>query len=383
MRGLALEGYKWDAQIGDECSIAPFALIISPTLWSQLASWAEALTAELLAIEGELKERPALREQLGLPRPILEACGRDGEWSPAAARVIRYDFHPTTRGWCISEANTDVPGGYTESSLLPKHVQRLLGEHAVVGDPANWLADALARSARNCGCAALVAAPGYIEDQQIVAYVASLLRARGVQPILCRPEQVNWTADGFAFIASGSGPVDVDVVFRFYQGEWLAPLPARHWVYFFRGGQTPACNPGSSILIESKRLPLLADALSVSTPTWRKLMPGCREPRFRHLARPEPWVFKAAYSNNGDAVVSCELGIRAHRLAALQAALRPRNWVVQQRFDPVWMQTPCGVVQPCFGVYTIDGRAAGIYGRVSPYPIIDYRARDVAVLLEN
>ena len=34
-------------------------------------------------------------------------------------------------------------------------------------------------------------------------------------------------------------------------------------------------------------------------------------------------------------------------------------------------------------VYTIDGRAAGIYGRLSPRPLVDYSAVDVAVLMND
>ena len=33
----------------------------------------------------------------------------------------------------------------------------------------------------------------------------------------------------------------------------------------------------------------------------------------------------------------------------------------------------------CFGVYVIDGRAAGIYGRMATQPLINHTARDVAV----
>jgi hypothetical protein len=33
------------------------------------------------------------------------------------------------------------------------------------------------------------------------------------------------------------------------------------------------------------------------------------------------------------------------------------------------------------GVYTVDGRAAGVYGRVAPTSLINSRAQDVAVLL--
>ena len=37
---------------------------------------------------------------------------------------------------------------------------------------------------------------------------------------------------------------------------------------------------------------------------------------------------------------------------------------------------------PCVGVYTIDGRAAGAYVRLSHRPIVDYRAIDAALLIE-
>jgi hypothetical protein len=35
---------------------------------------------------------------------------------------------------------------------------------------------------------------------------------------------------------------------------------------------------------------------------------------------------------------------------------------------------------PCLGVYTIDGRAAGIFGRMAPSPLINMTAIEVAVL---
>jgi hypothetical protein len=35
---------------------------------------------------------------------------------------------------------------------------------------------------------------------------------------------------------------------------------------------------------------------------------------------------------------------------------------------------------PCLGVYTVDGRASGIFGRMAPSPLIDLSAIEVAVL---
>jgi hypothetical protein len=34
-------------------------------------------------------------------------------------------------------------------------------------------------------------------------------------------------------------------------------------------------------------------------------------------------------------------------------------------------------------VYTVNGRFAGIYGRIAPRPFIDFAAVDVAVLVRN
>jgi hypothetical protein len=38
---------------------------------------------------------------------------------------------------------------------------------------------------------------------------------------------------------------------------------------------------------------------------------------------------------------------------------------------------------PCIGVFTIAGRACGIYGRLSRSPVVNYTAADVAVLVEE
>jgi hypothetical protein len=43
-----------------------------------------------------------------------------------------------------------------------------------------------------------------------------------------------------------------------------------------------------------------------------------------------------------------------------------------------------GIAEPwyaCVGVYTLDDRAIGAYGRVAPRPLIDGLARDASVLV--
>jgi hypothetical protein len=38
---------------------------------------------------------------------------------------------------------------------------------------------------------------------------------------------------------------------------------------------------------------------------------------------------------------------------------------------------------PCLGVYTVNGEASGIYGRMSAKPFIDYSSTDVAILVRD
>ena len=116
-RRLILDGCKWDPQVGDTQTLAPFPLILSEEAWSDLQAKARALYSELLAAEGEVLARPQLMQPLGLPRPIRKLLSKSRlPVSPAAMRVMRFDFHFTNEGWKISEVNNDVPGGFTEAS---------------------------------------------------------------------------------------------------------------------------------------------------------------------------------------------------------------------------------------------------------------------------
>jgi hypothetical protein len=172
---------------------------------------------------------------------------------------------------------------------------------------------------------------------------------------------------------------------RFYQGEWLAKLPRRGgWPFLFHSGVTPVTNPGSALLIESKRFPLVWDSLTTPLSTWRALLPETRDPRNAPWLRDSSWLLKAAFCNTGDEVaIRQSIPVKHWKSASRSARWHPSHWVAQHRFEPIPAHTPMGPMYPCLGVYTIDGRAAGIYGRLSPGPVIDYAAIDVAVLIDT
>jgi glutathionylspermidine synthase len=355
--------------VGDVSTLAPFPLVITRATWQKLSDWAEALAAETAAAEAELLARPELHRTLGLPRSIRQTL-KDGPATRGIARVIRFDFHPTTDGWQISEANSDVPGGFTEASSFTK----LMAEHyphaTGAGDPTSSWASAMMAGLRSDGRIALLVAPGYMEDQQVVQYLARALDRRGATTVVCGPDRL---AENF------------DAIVRFYQGEWLARLPNRlNWRHLFTDGRTPVCNPGSALLTESKRFPLVWDALRAALPTWRRLLPETRDPRAVNWSSDPSWLLKAAFCNNGDEVAIRDvLPPGQWRKAARAARWNPSGWVAQRRFQSIAVSTPFGPMHPCLGVYTIDGKAAGIYARMTRSAVIDYTAIDVAVLVDD
>jgi glutathionylspermidine synthase len=187
--------------------------------------------------------------------------------------------------------------------------------------------------------------------------------------------------DGQAYLRG----VPLAAVVRFYQAEWLANLPRRHracWLPLAVGGRTPVTNPLSSVLTESKRFPLVWDCLRTRLRTWRRLLPETRDPRDAPWQSHEGWLLKTAFCNTGDTVSAASITpAKDWRKTRWLARLFPRDWVAQRRFETSSIETPLGDMYPCVGVYTIDGRAAGAYVRLSHRPIVDYRAIDAAMLI--
>lgn len=380
-RRAVLQGCKWDPQVQDTPTLADFPVIMKRSLWEHLSAIAERLAAECVAAENEIALRPNLIDRLGFPSPLKRLFRQPGAETPAAGRIIRFDFHPTHDGWRISEANSDVPGGFTEGSHFTALVANEFPWLRPAGDPAKSWTTALAAS--NPQVVVLLSAPGYMEDHQVVSFLAHHLRNRGCRAFLAHPGQISWS-NGFAVLQSASYRGVVDVIVRFYQAEWLAALPpATGWANLFRGGHVVVANPVRAILSESKRFPLIWDHLDTGMPTWRQYLPETRDPR--EIAwNDSSWLLKTAMCNNGDTVSAREWLSRAEWFRIqLAARLHPSAWVVQRRFDSLPISTPHGSLHACVGIYTVNGQAAGAYVRLGRKPLIDYAAMDAALLIED
>jgi len=375
---------KWDPQVEDVATLSPVPLLLERAAWDEISAAAEALAVEAAEAEAELVRRPELHDRLGLPRSVrraLRRAARDGA-SPGPARMMRFDFHATTGGWRISEVNSDVPGGFNEASGFTRLMADHVPDATTPGDPAARLADAIANSIPSGGTVALVHATAYTDDRQVMVYLGRELAARGCRPVLAAPDHLCW-CDGSAELCGAAGAGAVDFVLRFFPGEWLPNLPRRSgWQHCFTGARTPQCNPATALLVQSKRFPLVWDEMATSLPTWRRALPETRDPRkvdWRHDNLGD-WVLKPALGRVGDGVGIAGATEEKDWKTIHRAVRRhPGDWIAQRRFEAL----PQGGLFPCIGVYTIDGRAAGAYGRAAGRPLIDHRAQDLAVLIRR
>jgi len=380
--------FKLDQQVGQVSTCFPRALIIRESTWQQVSRLAEALAQETMLAEQALLERPDLHGELGLSwwvRHALAQVRKRGQ-PCSGPRLIRFDFHWTQDGFQISEANTDVPGGQNETSCYPK----LFAPHVPGCVPSPDVVEIHGRSfVHGLGVApsiGLVHASAYADDRQVMMYFALRLRELGATAYLLSPDGLKWSNEGEASAITSAGPVRLSAMLRFFPAEWLPNLPWRSgWRWHFSGAKTPMSNPATALLTQSKRFPLVWDKLGIALAAWHSLLPESRDPRGLQWKKDEDsWLLKPAMGRVGHHV-----GIReacdANEWESIQQAAKhnPSAWIAQKRFESVPIEADGAKWHVCLGIYTLDGRVAGAYGRVSDRPRIDQFARDIAVFIER
>jgi hypothetical protein len=395
MRAI-FEAGKLDPRTYDEETIAPFAIRLAPSAWRELASLAERAWSELAAVECALLAERRSWRALGIPRHVRAIIAASPP-SERDARFARFDFHPTTEGWRVSEINADVPGGFIEAGAITRIVAERLPHLACLPDPARVLAHAIAERVPN-GNAALVHATSYTDDQQVVRRIGAELEALGVHAHLASPAHVKPCGEpSRSRVRLSTTGAEVDAVMRFFPCEWLGNLARRDRA---RWSMLPAdvvrSNPPSALLLQGKRLPIVLRELGIATPTWSEILPEVEPIGLRSFARrvdPTGFVLKPVWGRIGEGVViDGATSAAAARRARWMARLFPKSWCLQRRFESISLHEDTRSVadaahqrqlcHACIGVYVIDGRAAGAYARVAPRALMDGRAQDAAVLLD-
>ena len=377
---------KWDPQIGDTVVLADFPLVLAKSAWQEVVGLAEQLAAEALAVEPELLARTDLHATLAIPEPIRKAWRHPGRVTVGTAqdaRIIRFDFHYTPEGWRITEANIDTPGGWIEASGFSQAMQAHYAGTQLTGDPPAALAKAVRQRVAAGTHVGLIHATAYTDDRQMLVYFARLLELEGLPGCLISPAQLHWQ-DGSAALATDWDRSAAGYLVRFFPAEWLPNLPrAGQWLPYFQDCRIPSSNPTSAVLIQSKRFPLVWDQLATPLPTWRALLPATVDPRNARSPEDGQWVLKPVFGRAGEDVSMRGVTPESEWAATFRQAQRdPGAWIAQRRFETVPVTVRGTLWYPSIGVYTVDGRAAGIYGRVAAQPVINETAKDIAVFTE-
>jgi glutathionylspermidine synthase len=383
---LASESLKHDIPPADYYLPLDFPLVLPHKEWQRLAVIAEKLTSEVLAAERELVLRTDLHKRLGLPASIRDVLGTAKEGGAederfGAARYMRFDFHLTSEGLRISEVNADTLGGFNVASLFTELMATYYSPHSRSPDPVLAHAKAVRQAVGVGGLVAIVRRTVHARDCE-AKYMAAELRKQGLQSVIVSPGDLTWRSSR-AWITRGDVRGAPDLLIRFLDAEWLPKLrPGSLWKRWFRGSQTIMSNPGTSILIQSKRLPVVWDELKTAMPTWRSMIPKTRCPSELRDMREDEWVLKSAFGRvgRGVAIKGISSG-RGYKEAARQARRHPYAWVAQRRFEMLPIETARGRRHICLGVFTVNGKAAGAYARSAKNALIGLDAKDVVVLL--
>jgi len=377
---------KWDIQCEDHSVLAPFPLLLEQETAEFLNERAEALSKEALEAEAEMLQRPKLLERLGLPRMVQKVLK---DWTPAEAairdvRVMRFDFHPTAAGWRISEVNADVPGGFVEASGWSSLVAEKWPMAVAPPAPSEAYARAIRQTVGPNGLVAFVHATAYSDDHQVMRHLARCFSHQGLATCLLSPAHLRWKDCG-PEICSAFASGRPDAIVRFFPAEWLPNLrDERCWKPYFQPTMTSLSNPGSAIVLQTKRLPVVWNELRTEVSAWRQLLPETLGAEEFTGALDDSWILKPALGRVGEGV-----GIRGvtsgndMQKIEQEARRHPWDWVVQRRFEISPVLTEAGPKYPCIGVFTINGKAAGFYGRIADSPVINQNAQDVAVLISS
>ena len=371
---VIFNSYKWDPQVGDINTVAKHAVLLSRTLAGQLETWAEQLAYETILLENALLNKLELTKKLGITKGIrnklhmLKNCEAGNH-----VRLMRFDFHPTVDGWAVSEVNSDVPAGFAEASTLPQIASRYFDNYKPGVNTIDSIFDAFKNKVGGGGTLAFVHATSFSEDRQVVQSLGDRFENSGYKAMYAAPDNIKW---------ENGRPMGVDGIVRIFPLEWLEFLPKKtEWHNYF-SCNVPSCNPPTALLTQSKRLPLIWDELGIDLPAWRKFLPRTTCPRDVKKGQ-DGWIFKPAMGRVGEGIsIKGAESEKEKSKIEKDAKKWHGDWVAQTQFvsDPLVSDTD-EKYHLCLGVFTVQGKAAGFYGRVSLHPHIEASAIDIPVLV--
>ena len=384
---LMFNGYKWDPQFYDSNTIAKQALVITNEEHKELESLTEKLDKETRQAEEYLNKNLNLAKPLVLPKKIYKELKRMKNYeADKHIRLMRYDFHPTIEGkWALSEVNSDVPGGFAESSIMPQIAIDTINEgkywYKNFGD---ILTNAIIKKVKPKGNIMLVHCTSYSDDRQVMQFLGDKLEDLGFNIIYAAADHIRFKNNEAISILDGNEG-KIDGIFRFTPLEWLKDIKPKHWQGYF-DTVTPSCNHPIAIFAQTKRFPLVWDRLEkegINLSTWRGLLPETIE--VKKAKNKSGYIYKPACGRVGEKI-SIEEACREDEYEKIIKDVKkhPKKYLAQKRFNSKPIISSEGEsFHICLGSYSVDGKHAGYYARISKLPRIDSYAADIPVLIEK
>ena len=384
---LMFNGYKWDPQFYDSNTIAKQALVITNEEHKELESLTEKLDKETRQAEEYLNKNLNLAKPLVLPKKIYKELKRMKNYeADKHIRLMRYDFHPTIEGkWALSEVNSDVPGGFAESSIMPQIAIDTINEgkywYKNFGD---ILTNAIIKKVKPKGNIMLVHCTSYSDDRQVMQFLGDKLEDLGFNIIYAAADHIRFKNNEAISILDGNEG-KIDGIFRFTPLEWLKDIKPKHWQGYF-DTVTPSCNHPIAIFAQTKRFPLVWDRVEkegINLSTWRDLLPETIE--VKKAKNKSGYIYKPACGRVGEKI-SIEEASREDEYEKIIKDVKkhPKKYLAQKRFNSKPIISSEGEsFHICLGSYSVDGEHAGYYARISKLPRIDSYAADIPVLIEK
>jgi len=399
---LMFHCYKWDPQFVDHNTVAKYVLVLTKEEHEELVRLTEKLDAETRAAEVFLNEHQGLAGPLALPRSVKAEIRKMTNYEPEKhVRLMRYDFHPTIEGrWAVSEVNSDVPGGFAEATLMPQVALELLQEKNLEfcetkvlseGRAADGLwfisfgdsiVEAIQKKVPKGGRIMLVHCTSYSDDRQVMQFLGDRLKEKGFQVVYAAADHLRFE-DGTAFSILDGNEGKVDAIFRFTPLEWLTEIKPKRWQGYF-DTTTVSCNHPIAMYAQTKRFPLVWEVLEqrgIDMATWKELLPETIE--VKAAKGREGFIYKPACGRVGEKIGIQEacIGDEYKKILA-EVKAHPKRFLAQKKFHSRPVIGEKGEeYHVCLGSYTVDGKHAGYYARISDTPRIDSNAADIPVLI--
>ncbi len=384
---LMFDCYKWDPQFLDNNTIAEYALVITKEEHEELQRLTEELDKETRAAEEFLNRNLELAKPLALPKKIKREIKQMKNYEPDKhVRLMRYDFHPTVEGkWAVSEVNSDVPGGFAESSFMPRAALELLK------NPSYWyknfgeiLVDSICRKVPEGGRIMMVHCTCYSDDRQVMQFLGDRLCEKGFQVIYGAADHLRFK-DNVAYSILDGNEGKVDAIFRFTPLEWLTEMRPKRWQGYF-DTITVCCNHPVAMFAQTKRFPLIWETLEkrgLDLSAWRELLPDTLE--VKAAKGKEGYIYKPACGRVGEKI-SIKEACRDDEYQKIMKDVKrhSKKYLAQKKFHSRPLIGEMGEeFHVCLGSYAVDGKHAGYYARISKSPRIDSNAADIPVLIEG